>query len=141
VLYLFSSQQIRFFHSFLFFLQVVVAFVTIVYVSNRYSLQGDAGAGPVNPFSAGNSVRDNQSNFYILTVFVILAAATSASTASAVAIAFTLTLITTLQKLVEIVRACDKKQRRRRVGSSDQAVAVEMTNMQGVGQAHAAHDL
>ncbi len=115
--------------------------MTIVYVSNRYSLQGDAGAGPVNPFSAGNSVRDNQSNFYILTLFAILTAATSASAASAIVIALTLTLITSLQKLVEIVRACDKKQRRRRVGSSDQAVAVEMTNMQGAGQAHSAHDL
>ena len=132
--------------SFLFyFLQVVVAFVTIVYVSNRYSLQGDEGAGRVNPFSAGNSVRDNRCNLYIfLTLFVILAAATtSSSTSSAIAIATATAfiLITSLQKLVEIVRASDKKQRRRRVGSSVQDVAVEMVDMQGGEQAHAADDL
>ena len=127
-----------------YFLQVVVAFVTIVYVSNRYNLQGDEGAGRVNPFSAGNSVRDNRCNLYILTLFVIFAAATtSSSTSSAIAIATATAfiLITSLQKLVEIVRASDKKQRRRRVGSSDQDVAVEMVDMQGVQQAHAADDL
>jgi hypothetical protein len=121
--------------------------VTIVYVSNRYSLQGDEGAGRVNPFSAGNSVRDNRCNRYItLTLFVILAAATaSSSTSSAIAIATATAtafiLITSLQKLVEIVRASDKKQRRRRVGSSVQDVAVEMVEMQGGEQAHAADDL
>ena len=125
--------------------------MTIVYVSNRYSLQGDEGAGRVNPFSAGNSVRDNRCNRYItLTLFVILAAATtSSSTSSAIAIAIAIAiatatafiLITSLQKLVEIVRASYKKQRRRRVGSSVQDVAVEMVDMQGGEQAHAADDL
>jgi hypothetical protein len=85
-----------------------------LYVSKRYSLQGQDGDVDISPFSAGNSVRCR--------FFTRLSNPPPAPRRWCPCSLH-------IQKLVEIVRARNKKRRRRRVGGAGDDFAVEMAGI------------
>ena len=90
-----------------------------MYVSKRYSLQGQDGDVDISPFSAGNSVRCR--------FFTRLSNPPSPPPPPRPPAIFPCSLH--IQKLVEIVRARNKKRRRRRVGGGGDDFAVEMAGI------------